>query len=87
MTRPVTSIYIASPEGETGKSTIALGVLHRLTAMVPRVGVFRPIIRRGDVDYILDTFPIVQRKDEAEFGEYRTKRLILERFDAMESAD
>ena len=54
MTRPVTSIYIASPEGETGKSTIALGVLHRLTAMVPRVGVFRPIIRRGDVDYILE---------------------------------
>jgi len=49
-----TSIYIASPEGETGKSTIALGVLHRLTAMVPRVGVFRPITRRGERDYILD---------------------------------
>lgn len=54
MTRPATSIYIASPEGETGKSTVALGVLHRLTAMVPRVGVFRPIIRRGDVDHILE---------------------------------
>lgn len=54
MKPPVTSIYIASPEGETGKSTIALGVLHRLTAMVPRVGVFRPIIRRGDRDYILE---------------------------------
>ena len=49
-----TSIYIASPEGETGKSTIALGVLHRLAAMVPRVGVFRPITRREDRDYILD---------------------------------
>ncbi len=44
-------------------------------------------IERDDVDYILDTFPIVRRKDEAEFGEFRTKRLILERFDAMESAD
>ncbi len=49
-----TSIYIASPEGETGKSTIALGVLHRLAAMVPRVGVFRPITRREDRDYILE---------------------------------
>ena len=41
-------------------------------------------ISRGDVDYILDTFPIVKRRDEAEFGEYRTKRLILENFDQMQ---
>lgn len=44
-------------------------------------------IERDDVDYILDTFPIVKRKDEAAFGEYRTKRLILERFDAMVEAE
>jgi len=44
-------------------------------------------IERDDVNYILDTFPIVKRKDEAEFGEYRTKRLILERYDAMAAAD
>lgn len=54
MSPAATSIYIASPEGETGKSTIALGVLHRLTAMVPRVGVFRPIARSEDRDYILE---------------------------------
>lgn len=54
MSPTATSIYIASPEGETGKSTIALGVLHRLAALVPRVGVFRPIIRRGERDYILE---------------------------------
>ncbi|MCV7257703.1 phosphate acetyltransferase [Mycobacterium shimoidei] len=49
------SIYIAAPEGDTGKSTIALGLLHRLAATTPRVGVFRPIARRGDDrDYILD---------------------------------
>ncbi|OBK70679.1 phosphate acetyltransferase [Mycobacterium sp. 1274761.0] len=49
------AIYIASPEGDTGKSTIALGILHRLTATVARVGVFRPITRLGeDRDYILD---------------------------------
>ncbi|OBJ41560.1 phosphate acetyltransferase [Mycolicibacterium mucogenicum] len=50
-----TAIYIASPEGDTGKSTIALGLLHRLAATVANVGVFRPIVRAGsDRDYILD---------------------------------
>lgn len=49
-----TSIYVASPEGETGKSTIALGILNRLSALVPKVGVFRPITRREDRDYILE---------------------------------
>ena len=40
-------------------------------------------IERDDVDYIMDTFPIVRRKDEKAHGEYRTKRLILECYDAM----
>lgn len=49
------SIYVASPEGDTGKSTIALGILHRLTATVANVGVFRPITRLGESrDYILE---------------------------------
>ncbi|WP_059015559.1 phosphate acetyltransferase [Mycobacterium sp. M26] len=52
--RAATSIYIASPEGDTGKSTVALGILHRLTATVPKAGVFRPITRREDRDYILE---------------------------------
>ncbi|MBP1818849.1 phosphate acetyltransferase [Mycobacterium sp. OAE908] len=52
---PTTAIYVASPEGDTGKSTIALGILHRLAATVAKVGVFRPITRLGeDRDYILD---------------------------------
>ncbi len=51
----VSGIYIASPEGDTGKSTIALGILQRLAATVPRVGVFRPIVREGEArDYILE---------------------------------
>ena len=55
--RPVSGIYIAAPEPETGKSTLALGLLHRLTATVAKVGVFRPITRvpdGKDRDYILD---------------------------------
>src|SRR5271169_58326 len=49
-------LYVAATEGDTGKSTIALGILHRLAATVARVGVFRPITRvsGGDRDYILD---------------------------------
>lgn len=43
-------------------------------------------IEREDVDYIMETFPIVKRKEEAEYGEYRTKRLILEIYDAIAEA-
>jgi len=38
------------------------------------------------VDYIMETFPIVKRKDIAAYGEYRTKRMILEIYDAMAKA-
>jgi type I restriction-modification system DNA methylase subunit len=41
---------------------------------------------RDAVAYILDTFPIVRRKEEAKFGEYRTKRVVLEIYDAMAAA-
>jgi hypothetical protein len=44
-------------------------------------------IERNDVVYIMETFPIVRRHDEERFGEYRTKRLILERYDALVAAD
>jgi len=49
------TIYIASPEGDTGKSTVALGLVDLLTRTVARVGVFRPVARSTDVhDYILE---------------------------------
>jgi len=42
---------------------------------------------RHAVDHILDTFPIVKRKDEEKYhGDYRTKRVILEIYDAMQEA-
>ena|SRR5437867_9756203 len=43
-------------------------------------------IGRDDVDYILETFLIVKRKDEQAHGEYRTKRVILDIYDAMQQA-
>lgn len=37
--------------------------------------------------YIMDTFPIVRRKDEEKYdSDYRTKRVILEIYDAMQEA-
>lgn len=38
------------------------------------------------MSYILDTFPIVKRKDEAAHGTYRTKDLILAEYDRMAAA-
>ncbi|WP_291757819.1 phosphate acetyltransferase [Cellulomonas sp. 73-145] len=49
------SIYIASPEGDTGKSTVALGLVDLLTRTVQRVGVFRPVARSTEErDYVLE---------------------------------
>jgi phosphate acetyltransferase len=54
-----TSVYIASAEGFTGKSSVALGLLDQLSRVVERVGVFRPVVRApelsaDDHDYVLD---------------------------------
>ena len=43
-------------------------------------------VTREDVDHIMDTFPIVKRKDEETHGEYRTKSSILEIYDEMAEA-
>ncbi len=43
-------------------------------------------IERDDVDYIMETFPIVKRKDEQQHGQYRTKNQILAIYDRMQRA-
>ena len=40
-------------------------------------------VDRRNVSYILDTFERVGKNDVKKWGEYRTKRLILERYDVM----
>ena len=42
---------------------------------------------REDAAYVLDTFPIVRRQDEAEFGSYRTRALILAYMNALAAGD
>jgi hypothetical protein len=43
-------------------------------------------IERDDVDYIMETFPIAKRKDEAAHCEYRTRQVILEIYEEMRQA-
>ena len=40
-------------------------------------------LTREELAHILDTFPIVRRKDEEMYGEYRTKRMVLEAFESL----
>jgi hypothetical protein len=43
-------------------------------------------LSRDELVYVLDTFPIVHRNDEAKHGSYRTKERILERYDEYANA-
>ena len=43
-------------------------------------------LTRDEVSHVFDTFPIVKRKDEAAFGSFRTKDLILAAYDALTDA-
>ena len=44
-------------------------------------------LTKEDVEYILDTFPIVRKEDEAAFGYYRTRDLILAYMNALSAGD
>jgi hypothetical protein len=46
-----------------------------------RLGAHLYGLTHQELAYILDTFLIARRKDEERWGEYRTKRLVLEYFD------
>ena len=51
----------------------------------PLLPPLRPI--RDDAGYVLGTFPIVRRQDEAQFGRYRTRDLILAYMNALSAGD
>ena len=44
-------------------------------------------LSREDAAYILDTFPIVRRHDQAAFGHYRTKDMVLAYYNALNAGD
>ena len=49
------NLYIAGTEARSGKSAVAVGLLHRLGRTAGRVGVFRPVVRSGEPDALLET--------------------------------
>src|ERR1700712_4442716 len=70
------SVFVASPEGLSGKSTVALGLVDLFSRRVGRVGVYRPIVNSGDevdpVVALLIAHPGVdQSYDEATGVSYR----------------
>ena len=44
-------------------------------------------LSRDDAEYVLDTFPIVRREDEAAFGKYRTRDMTLAYMNALAAGD
>jgi hypothetical protein len=42
---------------------------------------------RESSEYVMDTFPLISARDLDRFGEYRTKRVIIEIYDAMADAE
>ena len=60
-----------APEGQTGKSVVALGIVDALTREVESVGVFRPIIKGTEPDQILTALlrqPAVQQEYDESYG-------------------
>jgi hypothetical protein len=41
---------------------------------------------RDEADHVLDSFFVVRKYEERDFGEYRTKRLVMEAYDRMTGA-
>ncbi len=42
---------------------------------------------REDAEYVMETFPIVRRQDEAAFGKYRTRDMVLAYMNALAAGD
>ena len=91
------SIYVTSAEGNSGKSTVALGLVDTLSHQVQRVGVFRPVARSQDErDYVLEVLLghsgvdldyedcIGVGYDEVHADQEAALAVIVERFKAIE---
>jgi len=62
------SIYLAAPEGLTGKSMVAVGIMDALQREVTSVAVFRPIVNAGRRDEVLEVL-VSQPNIEQEYDD------------------
>jgi CRISPR/Cas system-associated endonuclease Cas3-HD len=84
-------IYTAKDMGELARSLNDMGKPYRwneerremLRAEVEAAMFYLYGLKRDDVDYIMDTFSVVRREEEAIHGTYRTKDRILDAYDRM----
>ena len=73
----------AAPEGTVPRSAF----LNEESRAIARAEIDAVIARdvyglsRDELSGVLDTFPVLKKRDEKTFGEYRTKRLILKSYD------
>ncbi|WP_460524984.1 phosphate acetyltransferase [Flindersiella endophytica] len=63
-----TGLYIAATEAATGKSLVALGLMDRLYRRVARIGVFRPVVRDGASDNIVELLRSRYQLDPAQLA-------------------
>ncbi|GAB3421236.1 phosphate acetyltransferase [Flindersiella endophytica] len=61
-------MYIAATEAATGKSLVALGLMDRLYRRVARIGVFRPVVRDGASDNIVELLRSRYQLDPAQLA-------------------
>lgn len=95
----VTSIYLSSTQGRSGKSAVALGLVDLLGRRAGRVGVFRPVVHDHDhpdrlLSLLVSRLPLERPErvvsqwygvayQDVHDDEDRSMELILERFHAM----
>ena len=88
------TVFVTSAEGETGKSTVAYGLLDLLSRQAGRIAVFRPVTaaRRDKVVDLLLSHPAVDQSYEDAIGvtydalhddEQAALGMILQRRDAV----
>ncbi|HIY66275.1 MAG TPA: phosphate acetyltransferase [Candidatus Agrococcus pullicola] len=93
----MTRIVIASPEGHTGKSIVALGLIDALSRRVRRVGVFRPVVgtkRDAVLTALLEHDAVVTQERDAIGVDYesvhedpaRALATIVDRFHDVDDA-
>jgi len=63
------SVYVASPEGESGKSTVALGLVNLLSRRVGKVGIFRPVTESADFTDLVVELLLAQPAVEQDYSD------------------
>jgi len=73
--------------GNTIPGLLDVEARRQLVAEIEAIVAIHYQLTSEEIAYILETFPIVKRHDQEKFGEYLTKRLVVECYHAMVATD